>query len=142
MRHVTLGAFLPRVVLMAVDLFMPLGTGRIGLMAVGASRGVQFVGLVFLRIRKVRVRLAGAVADFAGKRLVPELANLQHMFGMAFIARQLTRVVARQTGALHQGVTAIPAVLAKGFRREKMSGHHVAGHDADGQKHQPHDLRR
>jgi len=90
----------------------------------------------------VHVRLAGAVADLAGERLVLELGEQIDLLRVAFIACFLAGVGARQARLLNQGIAAIPSELPEGLRGEEIARHHVTAHDADGQEHQSNNLRR
>jgi len=61
---------------------------------------------------------------------------------MALFAGFFPRVSDGSRRELSQGLTAIPAVLPEGGRRQEISRHAVENHDADGQEHNPQHLGR
>src|SRR5690349_12666566 len=86
MGHVALSATLSLVVVFRMNLVHPLRPGRLGLMA---PQTLHISELDDLDIRIVRVRLADAVARFAGNGLVLEFGHLVEKFRMALVTRLL-----------------------------------------------------
>src|SRR5437868_12596686 len=82
MRHVTLRALGPRVMVLGNNLFVPGRTGGIGLVAPNARTKIL---LRYLDVRVVGVRLSRPMATFARQGLVLVLQQFVKFVGMTFL---------------------------------------------------------
>src|ERR1035438_1649627 len=122
------------------NLLEELGPGWIGLMAPQAGGETALGNVVLPRV--VRVRLARAMAAFAGEGLVLVLNELLILVRMALFARLLAGVNRLARRQFRQGFAAIPAILAKGRRRQNVARNQINRHNPDREQEDAEKLGR
>jgi hypothetical protein len=120
-----------------MNLVHPLRPGRLGFMA---PQTLHISELDDLDIRIVRVRLADAVARFAGNGLVLELGHLVEKFRMALITGLLARKYHWPVPQFLQGSAPVPSELTEGGGLVHVSGREIGHDDSSREKQQSGDL--
>ncbi len=95
-----------------------------------------------LYIRVIRMRLAGAVATFAGQTLVFALLEFGHLFRMALLAGGFAREHRFSGLQLTQRVATKPTILTKARWGQEVPGNRIDAHNGDRQQKQPQHLGR
>lgn len=106
----TFGTLVTGVMVLGVDLFVPLGPGRIRFVT---ANTVSVVEHLHFHVRVVCVRPTETVANFAGKVFVPEVCNLLELFVVAFLTSSLSSERSWMACQFCKCLSAIPAVLTE-----------------------------